>query len=104
MLARLASLRLWLLVAMIVSAAVGLGAAAILFRDVETSHEHAADAANALTEARVIALQAQAGAGVARLADLQAVLVNDQITVVRGGRMIFRGPVRRGRELELRGI
>jgi signal transduction histidine kinase len=102
MLARLASLRLWLLVAMIASAAIGLGAAAVLFRDVETSHEHAADAAKALQEARVIAGQVQAGAGVARLAALQGVLVNDQITVVRDGRAIFRGPVRRGRELELR--
>jgi signal transduction histidine kinase len=102
MLAGLASLRLWLLVAMIASASVGLGAASVLFRDVETSHEHAADAAKALQEARVIASQAQAGANVARLTALQAVLVNDQIIVVRDGRAVFRGPVRRGRELELR--
>jgi signal transduction histidine kinase len=101
-LARLTSLRLRLLIAMIASAAVGLGAAAVLFRYVETSHEHGADSAKALKEARVIAGQVQAGADVARLAALQAVLVNDQITVMRGGRTIFRGPVRPGRELELR--
>jgi hypothetical protein len=50
-LARLTSLRLRLLVAMIASAAVGLGAAAVLFRDIETSHEHGADSAKALKEA-----------------------------------------------------
>ena len=102
MLARLASLRLWLLLAMTVSAAVGLGAAAVLFGYVQSSHEHAADAAKALKEARAIADQVQAGADAARLAAVQAVLVNDQITVIRGERTIFRGPVRPGRELELR--
>lgn len=102
MLARLASLRLWLLVAMLVSAAIGLGAAAVLFENVQSSHEHAADAAKARAEAGVIAAQVQAGADVARLAAVQDVLVNDQITVVRNGRTIFRGPVRPGRELELR--
>lgn len=102
MIARLASLRLWLLVAMLASAAVGLGAATVLFRNVENSHERVADAAKAREEARIIAGQVQAGADTVRLAALQAVLVNDQITVVRDGRTVFRGPVRPGRELELR--
>jgi signal transduction histidine kinase len=101
-LARLVSLRLWLLVAMTVSAGLGLGAAAVLFGDVQSSHERTADATKALKEARVIAAQVQAGANASRLVAVQAVLVNDQITVVRGGRTIFRGPGRPGRELELR--
>ncbi|MGA9858490.1 MAG: HAMP domain-containing sensor histidine kinase [Solirubrobacteraceae bacterium] len=102
MTARFASLRLWLLIAMIASAAVGLGAAVVLFRHVENSHERAADTAKALGEARFIATQAQAGADAAQLTALQGVLLNDQVTVVRGGRTIFRGPARPGREFELR--
>jgi signal transduction histidine kinase len=100
-LARLASLRLWLLVAMIASAVVGLVVAALLFPQVQASHEHVADAAKARSEARTIAAQVQAGAGRRELTALQRVLVNDRITVVRDGRTIFDGPVRRGRELEL---
>src|SRR5581483_4207222 len=38
----------------------------------------------------------------AHLSALQVLLVNDQITVARGGRTVFRGPVPAGRELELR--
>lgn len=102
MLARLVSLRLWLLVAMLTSAAVGLGAAALLFQHVESSYEHSADAAEALKEARVIAAQVHAGASGARLAVLQAVLVNDQITVKRGASTIFQGPRRTGREFDVR--
>ncbi len=102
MLARLASLRLWLLVAMIASAVVGLVAASLLFPQVQASHEHAADAAKARSEARVIAAQVSDGADMEDLTALQALLDNDQVTVVRGGKTIFRGPSRPGRELELR--
>lgn len=101
MLARLASLRLRLLVAMLASGGVGLGVATILFRGVEHAHERRADVAKAHLEARAIAAQVAAGAGATRLAALQAVLINDRITVIRGGRTIFRGPPRRAREFEL---
>ena len=102
MLARLVSLRLWLLVAMLASAAVGLVAAVVLFGEIQSSHEHAGDAAKARQEASIVAAQIQAGADTSRLAALQALLVNDQITVVRDGRTVFRGPAMADRELELR--
>jgi signal transduction histidine kinase len=101
MLARLASLRMWLLVAMVASAAAGLAGAAFLFRQVENTHEAAGDRTQARQEARAIARQIQGGAGMARVAAMQAVLVNDQVIVDRGGRAIFRGPSRSGREFEL---
>jgi signal transduction histidine kinase len=99
---RTPSLRYWLLVAMIASAVLGLGAAALLFDHVQTSHEHAADATKARQEARTIAVQLQTGADRARLNALQELLVNDQITVYRAGRIVFEGPARMGRELELK--
>jgi signal transduction histidine kinase len=102
MLARLVSLRLWLLAAMIVSAAAGLGGASVLYTNVERSHEHAADAAKAFQEAKTIAAQIEAGAGGGRLTALQDLLVNDRITVQRGGRTVFQGPPRTGRAFELR--
>ncbi|HEY3771516.1 MAG TPA: HAMP domain-containing sensor histidine kinase [Solirubrobacteraceae bacterium] len=101
MLARLLSLRLWLLAAMITSAGLGLGAAALLYANVEHSHEHSADQAKALAEARAVAGQMQAGADHADLTGLQQLLPNDQLTVKRAGRVIFRGP-NPGTRLELR--
>ena len=101
MLARAPSLRFWLLVAMIASAVIGLGAAVVLFNHVQTSHEHAADAAKARQEARTIAAQVQAGADMARLSALQELLANDQITIYRAGRVVYQGPARTGREFEL---
>jgi signal transduction histidine kinase len=101
MLARVVSLRLWLLVAMIASACVGLAGAALLYGHVEHSHEHTADHAKALAEARTVAAQMQAGAGLARLTALQQLLANDRLTVERAGRVIFRGPAKPGRDLEL---
>ena len=101
MLTRAPSLRYWLLVAMIASAVIGLGAAVVLFNQVQTAHEHAADAAKARQEARTIAAQVKAGADQGRLAALQELLANDQITVYRAGRIVFQGPARTGREFEL---
>ncbi len=101
MLARLTSLRLWLLAAMTASAIVGLAGEAILFRQIQSSGEHAADTRKALQEARTIARGVQAGR-LARLPSFQSLLVNDQITVVRNGKTIFRGPALRRRELEFR--
>jgi signal transduction histidine kinase len=101
MFSRTPSLRYWLLVAMIVSAAIGLGAAVILFNHVQNAHEHTADAAQARQEARTIAAQLQAGADTGRVSALQELLANDQITVYRAGHVVFRGPARTGREFEL---
>ena len=101
MLARLLSLRLWLLAAMIISAGVGLAAAAVLYKQVESSHEHSADQAQALAEARAVARQAQAGADRDDLTALQQLLTSDQLTVQRAGLIIFRGP-NPGGQLELR--
>jgi two-component system, OmpR family, sensor histidine kinase BaeS len=101
MLARLLSLRLWLLAAMIVSAGVGLAAAVVLYGQVEHSHEYSADQAKALAEARTVARQVQAGADRDDLAALQLLLSNDQLTVMRAGRIIFRGP-KPGSQFELR--
>jgi signal transduction histidine kinase len=102
MLARLVSLRLWLLAAMIASACLGLAGAAVLYGRVERSHEHSADQATALTEARTVAAQVQGGAVLARLAALQQLLEGGRLTVERAGRVIFRGPAKPGRDLELR--
>src|SRR5579884_4055565 len=101
MFARAPSLRYWLLVAMITSAVIGLGAAVVLFNHVQSAHEHAADAAKARLEARTIAAQLQAGADTARLSALQEILANDQVTIYRAGQVVFRGPARTGREFEL---
>ncbi len=100
MVARLVSLRMWLLIAMVVSAAAGLAGAAFLFRQVENSHEASDDRAKALQEARAIARRLDAGGTISSVAAAQQVLVNDRIIVERGGRVVFRGPPRPGRELE----
>jgi signal transduction histidine kinase len=102
MLARVTSLRLWLLVAMVTSSIVGLGGAFLVGSSVDQSREQSADRVKALREARTIAAQVQAGAGVTRLAALQDVLVNDRLTVQRGGATVFEGPAPTGRRFELR--
>ncbi len=102
MFARAPSLRYWLLVAMIASAVIGLGAAVLLFNHVENSSEHTSDVTNARQEARTIAAQVHAGADRAEVAALQNLLVNDRVTVYRAGRILFQGPARTGREFELR--
>jgi signal transduction histidine kinase len=101
MLIRAPSLRVWLLVAMIGSAVIGLGAAVLLFNHVQTTTAQAADAEKARQEAQTIAAQVQAGAGITRLNGLQALLAHDRIIVYRAGRLVFQGPARTGREFEL---
>lgn len=101
MLARLVSLRLWLLAAMLTSAAVGLAATVFLFNAVQDAHERKADLAKARQEAAVIAAAVHAGAGVQRIAAFQTTLLSDRVTVVRDGRVVFRGPIPKGRDLEL---
>lgn len=101
MLARAPSLRFWLLVSMIASAAVGLSAAVVLFNHVQSANEHAADTAKAQHEAQAFAAQVQAGADHARLAAMQELLPNDQVTIERDGRTTFQGRRPVGREFEL---
>jgi signal transduction histidine kinase len=96
---RAASLRYWLLIAMVGSAVVGLAAASFLFSHVETAHQHAEDAAKARLEARTIALQVESG-DAAHLNASQQLLANDRVTVFRGGRIVFQGPPRPGRSFE----
>ncbi|HET9125963.1 MAG TPA: HAMP domain-containing sensor histidine kinase [Solirubrobacteraceae bacterium] len=99
---RVPSLRFWLLVAMITSATVGLVAAVLLFRHIEHANEHVADAAKARRQAETIARQVRDGAGPRHLAALQQLLVSDQITVVRAGKVLFAGPrPQGGRDYEL---
>jgi signal transduction histidine kinase len=102
MLARVTSLRLWLLVAMVTSSIVGLGGAVLVGSKIDQSSERSADTAKALQVARTIANQVQTGADVTRLAALQDVLVNDRLTVRRGGATVFEGPARTGGRFELR--
>jgi two-component system sensor histidine kinase BaeS len=90
--ARVTSLRLWLLVAMITSAIVGLGGFFLLERQLENSTEHSADTADAQREARAIAAQVMAGAGPTRLARLQDLLSDERLTVERAGATVFGGP------------
>ena len=101
MLARMTSLRLWLLVAMVAISIVGLAGAFVVQSRFGHDDERS-DFAQALREARAIAAQVQAGAGVTRLAVLQDVLVDDRVTVRRGGATVFEGPARTGRRFELR--
>ncbi len=101
MIARLVSLRMWLLVAMVVSAAAGLAGAAVLFGQVQHSQESVSDRAQALQRAHVIAAEVQKPGAVDRLRTMQAVLVSDQVIVERGGRTIFQGRSLAGREFEL---
>jgi hypothetical protein len=70
---------------------------AALVRDPDRAHTR-----DARQEARTIVAQVQAGADTTRLNGLQELLANDQITVYRGGRIVFQGPARTGREFELR--
>jgi signal transduction histidine kinase len=101
MFAWVSSLRLRLLVAMVLSAGVGLAAAAVLYGNVEHSHEVSEDRAKATNEAKVVGSQLERGAGARQVAALQELLPNDRLTVLRGGKVLFRGPSHAGRELEL---
>jgi signal transduction histidine kinase len=100
MFTRTPSLRYWLLVAMLASAAIGLVGAVVLFNRVQNENTRARDAAKARQEAQTIALQAESG-DAAHLSASQFLLANDQIAVYRGGHLIYQGPSRKGRELEV---
>jgi len=101
MLARLTSLRLWLVVAMLSAALVGLAGAYLSYGRIQASQERASDRAKDSRTAAAIAAQAAAGADRARFSAMQAALPYDQLIVIRNGKRQFAGPPPVGGELEL---
>jgi hypothetical protein len=101
MIERLTSLRVWLLVAMLATAVVTLVAGNFVVNRLSASSARAADQAKALVIARAIASQVHGGAGVPQLRALQQMLPNDQIVAIRHSSMVFAGPPRASRPLEL---
>lgn len=92
MLRRLASLRVRLLAAMVVAACAGLAGSYALVSNLAHSDELTADRAQALRTARAIAGRAAAGATPQAFAAMQAVIPDDRITVIRGGKAVYRAP------------
>lgn len=101
MLSRLASLRVWLLAAMLATAVVTLVAGNVITGQLSAASEEAADRAKAQATARSIALQVQGGADADDLRALQQVLPTDQIIVTRNGTTVFAGPALASEPLEL---
>ncbi len=89
---RLASLRVWFLVAVLAAGAVGFAGARMAIGRIQQKEEHAADRAKALQIARAIAAQVKEGVDVRHLGIIQSALPNDQILVYLGGRRTFVGP------------
>jgi signal transduction histidine kinase len=99
---RLASLRLWLVAAMVAAAAIGLVASRFVIADVNKHNELAKDRRKAQLVAATVAGRLRAGAGTRELRLMQSILPNDQIVVSRGGRFVFTGSLpRRPGEIEL---
>lgn len=101
MLARVTSLRFWLVVAMLVAGAIGLAGAYLAYGRIQSSQERRADRHKAALQAAAVAAQAAAGAGYPRFAALQAVLPNNQVIVIRDGKRVFTGPAIKDRDLEV---
>lgn len=102
MLKRLASLRVWLVAAMVAAALIGLVVSRIVVADLTRSGEMAKDRDKAAFVAGSIARRLAHGLDRSELALMQSVLASDQIIVHRHGRVVFSGVVPRGRrELEL---
>lgn len=100
MLARLASLRLRLLGALLATAAVGLACAYLAIGQILNSNESASDRRQARRTAQTIAARVRAGANPQFLPIAQAVLHDVQLIVVRNGRTVFAGRALRGVPLE----
>ena len=100
MLSRLASLRVWLLAAMLVTALLTLVVGNVITNQLSAASGDAADRAKAMAIAQAIAAQVQAGADAGDLRALQQVLPTDQIIVTRNGTTVFAGPARTSDELE----
>jgi signal transduction histidine kinase len=101
MLARLTSLRFWLVAAMLGAALVGLAGAYATYGRIEASRERTAHRAQDKRIVAAIAAQAAPGAGPARFAAMQAALPYDRVIVIRDGRQLFAGPPLRGHKLEV---
>lgn len=101
MLSRLASLRVWLLAAMLATAIITLVAGNVITSQLSAASEEAADRAKALATAQAIAAQVQGGADADDLRALQQVLPSDQIIVTRNGTTVFVGPALTSEPLEL---
>jgi two-component system sensor histidine kinase BaeS len=86
---------------MLCTGAVGVGLTYVVVGNIEHSRETSADRAKARVVARAIAAQAARGASPAAIARVQAVLPNDQVIVTRGGRVLFTGPPRLSRDVEV---
>jgi len=91
----------WLLVAMLATAAVTILVGNFVIGRINASSEVEADRAKALTIANAIAAQMHDGAPAPNLRLLQRALPNDQIVVLRDGRTIFTGPSRSSYPLEV---
>ncbi len=94
MLARLRSIRLRLLLAMVVTAAAGLAGAYVVIAKIEHAEELSIIRSDAAQAARAVAAEAAAGADRERFARAQAVLGDDQLLVFRNGRRVYGGPAR----------
>lgn len=101
MIERLASLRVWLLLAMLATALVAILAGNFIIDRLNAGSEVAADRAKALLITRSIAAQVQRGSGALQLRALQEVLPNNQLVVIQGGRTVFAGPSMASLPLEL---
>jgi signal transduction histidine kinase len=95
MAARLRSIRLRLLVAMVVTAGAGLVGAYFVIGTIEHEEEQAVIRDAAAREARAIAREAAAGADAESYRRDQALLGDDQVLVFQDGRRVFAGPARR---------
>ena len=91
MLRRLASLRVWLVVAMTAAAVTGLLAARFIIASIERSDEVAKDRREAELVVASIASQMGQEHADGRLAEMQSVLPTNQILVYRGDRLVFAG-------------
>lgn len=89
---RLASFRIWLLIAMLIAGVVGLMGARFAIGRIQQSEEETGDRAKDLRIARAIAAHAAAGVDVHELQAIQSALPYDQIVVYRAGQVIFAGP------------
>jgi signal transduction histidine kinase len=99
-LSRLRSFRLQLLAATAITAVVGLLGADLGVAYLQSRDEHASDVRKARIAADNLAHALAAGTPLAQVRFAQSVLPDDQVIVMRGGRVVFSGPPRRSREVE----
>ncbi|MGH7775973.1 MAG: sensor histidine kinase [Candidatus Dormibacterales bacterium] len=96
-----ASFRVWLILAMVAAAAIGVALTSLTLLRVSTAGGEAGDRIKAQEVGRAIARRAAAGATAEELGALQSVLPSDQVIVERGGRVVFAGSSLSGQPLEL---